>query len=85
MRVKKAVKRICRQCYVVRRKGRIYVRCKDNPRHKQRQKFSTVAATAAAPAGPAADLLTGPLPGLSAAPATQMPTPFTVFFSMLRR
>ena len=37
MKVRASVKRICEACKVVRRKGRIYVICKANPRHKQRQ------------------------------------------------
>ena len=37
MRVKSSIKRLCDQCYLVRR-GRInYVYCKANDRHKQRQ------------------------------------------------
>ena len=41
--MKKAIRRLCRSCYVVKRKGRLYVYCKANTRHKQRQKFSTAA------------------------------------------
>lgn len=37
MKVRSSVKRICENCKVVRRKGRIYVICSSNPRHKQRQ------------------------------------------------
>lgn len=37
MKVGAAVKKYCPHCYVVRRKGRVYVYCKSNPRHKQRQ------------------------------------------------
>ncbi|HEY4479109.1 MAG TPA: 50S ribosomal protein L36 [Candidatus Paceibacterota bacterium] len=37
MHVKASVKKICAQCRVVRRKGHLYVTCKSNPRHKQRQ------------------------------------------------
>ncbi|MEK7646565.1 MAG: 50S ribosomal protein L36 [Patescibacteria group bacterium] len=37
MRVKASVKRICAKCNVVRRSGYVYVICKANPRHKQRQ------------------------------------------------
>jgi large subunit ribosomal protein L36 len=37
MKVRASVKRVCENCKVVRRKGRIYVVCKSNPRHKQRQ------------------------------------------------
>jgi large subunit ribosomal protein L36 len=37
MKVRASVKRICEQCKIVRRKGRVYVICASNPRHKQRQ------------------------------------------------
>jgi large subunit ribosomal protein L36 len=37
MKVRSSVKRICESCKIVRRKGRIYVICASNPRHKQRQ------------------------------------------------
>ena len=37
MKVKASVKKICRDCKVVRRKGRVRVICKKNPKHKQRQ------------------------------------------------
>ncbi|MBA3733041.1 50S ribosomal protein L36 [Patescibacteria group bacterium] len=37
MKVKSSVKKICAQCQVVRRKGYVYVVCKANARHKQRQ------------------------------------------------
>lgn len=36
MKVRASVKRICDNCKIVRRKGRVYVIC-TNPRHKQRQ------------------------------------------------
>jgi len=36
MKVRTSVKRICENCKVVRRRGRVYVIC-SNPRHKQRQ------------------------------------------------
>ncbi|MBP3531731.1 MAG: 50S ribosomal protein L36 [Thermoguttaceae bacterium] len=36
MKVQASVKRICENCKVVKRKGKIYVICA-NPRHKQRQ------------------------------------------------
>ncbi|MCU0812460.1 MAG: 50S ribosomal protein L36 [Thiobacillaceae bacterium] len=36
MRVQASVKKICRKCKLVRRKGVIRVICED-PRHKQRQ------------------------------------------------
>jgi ribosomal protein L36 len=42
MKVRASVKARCKDCYVVRRKGRIYVYCKSNPKHKQRQGFHTL-------------------------------------------
>ena len=36
MKVMASVKRICRKCKIVRRKGEVRVICED-PRHKQRQ------------------------------------------------
>ncbi|MBI4598874.1 50S ribosomal protein L36 [Candidatus Uhrbacteria bacterium] len=36
MKVKASVKKICRDCRVVRRERRVGIICK-NPRHKQRQ------------------------------------------------
>ena len=41
MRVKSAIRAICKHCYVVRRGKTRYVYCKKNPRHKQRQGFHT--------------------------------------------
>ncbi|WWC67036.1 mitochondrial 54S ribosomal protein bL36m [Kwoniella pini CBS 10737] len=37
MKVRSSVKRFCDGCSIVRRKGRIYVICSKNPKHKQRQ------------------------------------------------
>ena len=42
MRVRSAVRRLCKDCRIVKRRKRIYVTCKRNPRHKQRQGFSTI-------------------------------------------
>ena len=36
MKVSASVKKICRNCKVIRRKGRVCIIC-SNPRHKQRQ------------------------------------------------
>ena len=36
MKVRSSVKKICRDCKVIKRKGVVRVTCK-NPRHKQRQ------------------------------------------------
>ncbi|MBQ82471.1 MAG: 50S ribosomal protein L36 [Pseudomonadota bacterium] len=37
MKVRASVKKICRNCKIVRRKGTLYVICSTEPRHKQRQ------------------------------------------------
>jgi len=37
MKVKASVKKICAQCQVVRRKGKVRVICKADPKHKQVQ------------------------------------------------
>ncbi|CAD8158561.1 unnamed protein product (macronuclear) [Paramecium tetraurelia] len=44
MKVKSALKKMCEHCYFQRKGKKVYVRCKSDPRHKQRQgnKFSTM-------------------------------------------
>ena len=37
MKVRASVKRLCRNCKVIRRKGTVRVICKKDARHKQRQ------------------------------------------------
>ncbi|WVO17668.1 hypothetical protein L204_105365 [Cryptococcus depauperatus] len=37
IKVRSSVKRFCDGCLVVKRKGRVYVICSKNPKHKQRQ------------------------------------------------
>jgi large subunit ribosomal protein L36 len=37
MKVLASVKRICRNCKIIRRKGVVRVICSKDPRHKQRQ------------------------------------------------
>lgn len=37
MKVRPSIKKICKNCKIVRRKGQVYVICKKNPKHKQRQ------------------------------------------------
>ncbi|MFH1462225.1 MAG: 50S ribosomal protein L36 [bacterium] len=37
MKVRPSVKKICKDCKIVRRKRRLYVICEKNPKHKQRQ------------------------------------------------
>jgi large subunit ribosomal protein L36 len=37
MKVRTSVKKICKDCKVVKRQGVIRIVCKKNPRHKQRQ------------------------------------------------
>ncbi|XP_075831827.1 large ribosomal subunit protein bL36m [Microtus pennsylvanicus] len=36
-KTKGVLKKRCRDCYMVKRRGRWFVLCKTNPRHKQRQ------------------------------------------------
>lgn len=37
MKVRASVKKICAHCKVVRRRGKVYIICSSNPKHKQRQ------------------------------------------------
>ncbi|XP_043072871.1 39S ribosomal protein L36, mitochondrial isoform X2 [Puntigrus tetrazona] len=37
MKTKTALKRRCKDCFFVRRRGRLFVFCKSHPKHKQRQ------------------------------------------------
>lgn len=37
MKVKSSVKKRCAHCKIVRRKGVVYITCKAQPKHKQRQ------------------------------------------------
>ena len=41
MKVKASIKKLCPGCVISQYNQKYYVRCKENPRHKQRQKFST--------------------------------------------
>jgi len=43
MKVRSAIKAICKNCYVVRRGKSRYVYCTKNPKHKQRQGYHTQA------------------------------------------
>ncbi|KAL6636686.1 hypothetical protein ACP70R_024258 [Stipagrostis hirtigluma subsp. patula] len=46
MKVRASVKRLCSFCKVVKRRGIVFIQCKANPKHKQRQGYSTVAEAA---------------------------------------
>ncbi|HOI97656.1 MAG: 50S ribosomal protein L36 [Minisyncoccales bacterium] len=37
MKVRASVKKICKDCQIVKRARRVYVICKKNPKHKQKQ------------------------------------------------
>nr|YP_009646482.1 ribosomal protein L36 [Chloropicon maureeniae]QBX98210.1 ribosomal protein L36 [Chloropicon maureeniae] len=37
MKVRVSVKKMCSNCRVIKRRGRVMVICKKNPKHKQRQ------------------------------------------------
>ncbi|KAG4959787.1 hypothetical protein JHK82_036507 [Glycine max] len=43
MKVRSSVKKMCEFCQIVKRRGRIYVICSGNPKHKQRQGMATFA------------------------------------------
>ncbi|XP_004287312.1 PREDICTED: 50S ribosomal protein L36-like isoform 4 [Fragaria vesca subsp. vesca] len=43
MKVRSSVKKMCEFCKTIKRRGRVYVYCTANPKHKQRQGFSTFA------------------------------------------
>jgi large subunit ribosomal protein L36 len=66
MRVRCAVKKICKSCSMVRRGKKVFVICSADPRHKQRQGFSTLAGAAlgARPPGFLSDVALLPLGAL---------------------
>lgn len=37
MKVRSSIKKICNFCKIVKREGKLYVICKKNKKHKQRQ------------------------------------------------
>ncbi|KAK7388686.1 hypothetical protein VNO78_23511 [Psophocarpus tetragonolobus] len=43
MKVRSSVKKMCEFCQIVKRRGRIFVICSSNPKHKQRQGLATFA------------------------------------------
>ncbi|KAL6522958.1 hypothetical protein OROHE_016464 [Orobanche hederae] len=43
MKVRSSVKKMCEFCRTMKRRGRVYVLCTANPKHKQRQGLSTFA------------------------------------------
>ncbi|KAL9326215.1 hypothetical protein ACSQ67_006860 [Phaseolus vulgaris] len=43
MKVRSSVKKMCEFCQIVKRRGRVYVICSGNPKHKQRQGMATFA------------------------------------------
>ncbi|KAL9258344.1 Large ribosomal subunit protein bL36-like protein [Drosera capensis] len=43
MRVRSSVRKMCEFCRTVKRRGRVYILCTANPKHKQRQGISTFA------------------------------------------
>lgn len=47
MKVRSSVKKMCEYCRTIKRKGRVYILCTANPKHKQRQGMSTFADEAA--------------------------------------
>ncbi|KAG5559446.1 hypothetical protein RHGRI_009098 [Rhododendron griersonianum] len=53
MKVQSPVKKMCEFCRTVKRRGRVYVQCTANPKHKQRQGMSTFAYEGPLPPMPA--------------------------------
>ncbi|KAA0050174.1 hypothetical protein IC582_003936 [Cucumis melo] len=49
MKVRSSVKKMCEFCRTVKRKGRVYIYCSSNPKHKQRQGLSTFACEGPSP------------------------------------
>ncbi|KAF6156669.1 hypothetical protein GIB67_017805, partial [Kingdonia uniflora] len=43
MKVRSSVKKMCEYCRTVKRRGKVFVLCTANPKHKQRQGMSTFA------------------------------------------
>lgn len=41
MKVRSSIKKMCAGCRIVRYNRKNYVKCNEDPRHKQRQRFST--------------------------------------------
>lgn len=37
MKVRTSIKKRCKDCFIVKRQGVVYIYCKRSPRHKQRQ------------------------------------------------
>ncbi|KAA0155334.1 hypothetical protein FNF29_01709 [Cafeteria roenbergensis] len=67
MKVRSALRKMCGGCRVVKRGKKVLIVCKENPKHKQRQGFATMAADAARPAAVAAQgLYFGPPIGAAA-------------------
>ncbi|KAJ0974891.1 hypothetical protein J5N97_016856 [Dioscorea zingiberensis] len=62
MKVRSSVKKLCEFCKTIKRRGRVYVICTANPKHKQRQGISTFA-------------YEGPLPPVSSAVAAVQEPP----------
>ncbi|KAI3893473.1 hypothetical protein MKX03_022801 [Papaver bracteatum] len=49
MKVRSSVKKMCEFCRTVKRRGKVFVLCTANPKHKQRQGLSTFAYDGALP------------------------------------
>lgn len=69
MKVRSSVKRLCKDCKVVKRGKKVMIICKANPKHKQRQGMHTMA-SALVTAGPAPSVpVCVAIPAPAAAPA----------------
>lgn len=50
--MRSSVKKMCEFCKTVKRRGRVFVICTANPKHKQRQGVSTLAFQGSLPVAP---------------------------------
>ncbi|KAL4297459.1 hypothetical protein GQ457_12G023790 [Hibiscus cannabinus] len=86
MKVRASVKKMCEFCRTVKRRGRVYVLCTSNPKHKQRQGLSTFASEGTVPPTMAEANVKHPIvpgysmrPGLaSLVPRTQAPSSLVI-------
>ncbi|VFQ64255.1 unnamed protein product [Cuscuta campestris] len=58
MKVRSSVKKLCEFCRTIKRRGRVYVICSANPKHKQRQGLSTLAYEGSVPGSTSLEIST---------------------------
>ena len=68
MKVRSSVKRLCKDCKVVKRGKKVMIICKANPKHKQRQGMHTLAGVVSAGPAPSVPVCVA-IPSAAPAPA----------------